>query len=87
MVIFTWPYRMHLVSGHLELSKVIVEPVGNSPPPEVTVSVIGAVLSTAVPAADTICALSSVSSVPSLPMVRLSAVKTIFDPVPAVGNV
>lgn len=53
MVIFAMPYRMHLVSGHAELSKVIEEPVGKSPPPDVTVSVIGAVLSTAVPAAFT----------------------------------
>jgi hypothetical protein len=54
MVIFAMPYRMHLVSGHLELSKVIEEPVGNSPPPEVTERVIGAVLSIAVPPALTI---------------------------------
>lgn len=53
MVIFAMPYRMHLVSGHLELSKVIEEPVGNSPPPEAA-SVIGEVLSIAVPLALTI---------------------------------
>jgi hypothetical protein len=54
MVILAMPYRMHLVSGHLELSKVIEVPVGKSPPPEVTARVIGLVLSIAVPLALTI---------------------------------
>ncbi len=61
--------------------------MGNSPLPEVTVSVIGEVASTGVPSADSSCAVSSVSSVPSFPMVVLSAVRTIFTAVPAVGNV
>jgi hypothetical protein len=53
MVIFAIPYRMHRLSGEVELSKVIEEPVGNSPP-LVAVSVMAGLLSTGVPFASVI---------------------------------
>jgi hypothetical protein len=54
MVILAMPYRIHLVSGDVALLKVMAEPVGKYPPPEVTVSVTGGLLFMGVPSADTI---------------------------------